>query len=95
MEIDEALIRKVAKIARLNLTDQEIKRFLPEFKEILDAFEILSRADVSGKSPLFHPVDIEPRLRKDQATSCLSQSEALSLAKHRQDGYFKGPKAIK
>lgn len=95
MEIDEVLIRRVAKIARLNLTDREVTGFLVEFKEILDAFAVLSNADVSGKSPLFHPVEIVSRLRNDEAKACLSQSEALSLAKNRQDSYFKGPKAIK
>ena len=95
MEIDESLIRKVAKIARLELTDEEVKRFMPQFKEILDAFAVLRKADVSGLKPCFHPVEIPGRTRKDIPGACLSQSQALSLAHHRQDGYFKGPKAIK
>ncbi|MFQ5474271.1 MAG: aspartyl/glutamyl-tRNA amidotransferase subunit C [Candidatus Nanoarchaeia archaeon] len=38
MNVDEALIEKVASNARLNLTDEEKKRYVPQFKEILESF---------------------------------------------------------
>ena len=95
MNIDDALIRKVAKVARLDLSDEEVKKFIPQFKEILEHFAALREADVSGLQPVFHPVDIPARERADEPKPCLEQKDALSLTPHRQDAYFKGPKVMK
>jgi len=95
MEIDDALIRKVAKVARLDLTDEEVKRFIPQFKEILNQFSKLRKADISGLEPVFHPVDIEGRERPDEPQPVLDRKAALSLTPHKQDSYFKGPKVMK
>lgn len=95
MEIDAALIRKVAKVARLDLSDDEVKKFIPQFKEIIDQFSKLRKADVSGVEPVFHPVEIEGRERPDQEEPVLDRNQALSLTPHRQDSYFKGPKVMK
>ena len=95
MDIDESLIRRVAKVARLDLSNQEVRAFIPQFKEILEHFSLLREADVSGIQPVFHPVEIEGRERKDEPKTGLTNEEALSLTPHRQDGYFKGPKVMK
>lgn len=95
MEIDDALIRKVAKVARLDLTDEEVKRFIPQFKEILEHFSVLRKADISGIEPIFHPVDIDGRQRPDDPQPVLDRAAALALTPHKQDAYFKGPKVMK
>lgn len=94
MKIDKELIEKVAKIARLNLTASEIKEFLPQLKEILENFEKIKSANTKNVKPSFQPIEIKNVTRDDVIGQCLSQKEALANAKHKQDGYFKGPKAI-
>jgi len=94
MEIDKDLIRKVAKVARLDLSDQEVNKFIPQFKEVLEAFEVLRQADISGLTPAFHPVDIQARERKDIPKQGLTQEQSLSTTTHKLNGYFKGPKVM-
>ncbi|MBI2106117.1 Asp-tRNA(Asn)/Glu-tRNA(Gln) amidotransferase subunit GatC [Candidatus Woesearchaeota archaeon] len=94
MKLDKELIEKVAKNARLKLTEKEIKNLVPEIKEILDLFSAMDKAPVSKLQPSFQPLEIKNVTREDEAKDCLSQKEALQNTKHKQDGYFKGPRAI-
>ena len=94
MEIDRKLLERVAQNARLELTEDEIKRFLPQMKELMEYFSQLKDVDTSGIKPSFQPVEIRNSLREDEPEECLSQDEALSQTEHKKDGYFKGPRAI-
>lgn len=94
MHIDEKLIREVAKNAALELTDAEVKAFLPQVKEIIENFSRLDEVNVEGIAVRIHPIDISNTLREDEIEPSLSQNEALSNTTHRKDGYFKGPKAF-
>jgi aspartyl-tRNA(Asn)/glutamyl-tRNA(Gln) amidotransferase subunit C len=94
MKVDKDLIKKVATNARLNLTDSEIKEFLPQLKEILENFKILEKAPTKNIEPSFQPIEIKNVTREDKVKECLTQEEALKNSKHKKDGYFKGPKAI-
>ena len=94
MKIDEQLIRKVAKVSRLEVSDAQIKRFMTEFKEILEHFSVLRNADIAGLKPVFHPVEIEAKERLDKPEKCLDRKAVLALTSHQQDGYFKGPRVM-
>ena len=94
VKLDEELILKVAKNARLKLSENEVKKFLPQMKEILEVFDRLDEVDVSKTKPSFQPLPVKNVFRKDNAGKCISQEEALSLAKHSKNGYFKGPKVV-
>jgi aspartyl-tRNA(Asn)/glutamyl-tRNA(Gln) amidotransferase subunit C len=94
MKIDKELIEHIAELARLKLTDSEIKKFLPELKEILNAFSKLDKVNTSGVKPSFQPVELKNMMREDKTKDCLSQEKALSNAKEKKDGYFKGPMAV-
>lgn len=94
MNIDSRTIEHVAEIARLNLTEKEKERFVPQLKEALEFFSKLSEVNTDGVEPSFHPVAIKNAMREDAEGKCISQEEALSLAEHKKDGYFKGPKVV-
>ena len=94
MKVDEKLIKHVADVARLNLTDEEVKKFLPQLKEILDAFSKIDEVDTKGVKPSFQPVELKNVMRADKVEKCLTQKEALANTEHKKDGYFKGPKAV-
>ena len=94
MEIDRKLLEHVAQVARLKLTEEEIKKFLPQLKEALEFFSKLEEADTGDASPSFQPVELKNSMREDIEKECLSQADALSLTGHKKDGYFKGPRAI-
>ncbi len=94
MDIDEKLVRQIAKNARLHLSDAEVKTFIPQLADVLKAFSKLKDAPTKGVEPAFCPIDLPAHERKDEPGPCLSQDDALSLTPHKKDGFFKGPKAI-
>lgn len=94
MDIDAELVKKVAKTARLELSEEEVKRFVPQCKEILGFFSELSAADVAGVEPSFLPVPIKNVMREDLPRPSLSQEDALGNTPHKKDGYFRGPRAV-
>ena len=94
MEVDRKLLEHVADVARLKLSEQEIKKFLPELREALEFFSKLKEINTDNVKPSFQPVELRNAMREDEEGKCLSQDDALSLTEHKKDGYFKGPKAV-
>ena len=94
MEVDKKLLEHVADVARIKLTEEEIKKFLPQLEEILEFFSQLKEINTDNVKPSFQPVELKNAMREDKEEECLSQDDALSLTEHKKDGYFKGPKAI-
>ena len=94
MNIDNELIRHVADVARLELTDAEIATFQPQLKEILEAFSKLDEVQADDLKPSFHPVELKNALREDKSGECLPNETALANTTHKKDGYFKGPKVV-
>jgi len=94
MEITRELIQKVAKNARLELSETELDKFTKEFREILNAFSKIDEADVTNVPYAIQPIDIKNMMREDEIKPSLPREMALALTQHKKDGYFKGPKAI-
>jgi aspartyl-tRNA(Asn)/glutamyl-tRNA(Gln) amidotransferase subunit C len=94
VKIDKELIEHVAEVARLKLTGKEIEKFSKELKEVIEAFSKLDKVDTAGIETSLQPVELKNMLREDKKEQCISQEEALSLSRHKKDGYFKGPRAV-
>ncbi|HLD43008.1 MAG TPA: Asp-tRNA(Asn)/Glu-tRNA(Gln) amidotransferase subunit GatC [Candidatus Nanoarchaeia archaeon] len=94
MEITKQTIQRVAEVSRLKLSESELKEFVAEFKEILDVFSKIDEVNTNDVEPSFQPVGLKNVLREDEAEKCLTQERALSQTRHKQDGYFKGPRVI-
>lgn len=94
MRIDKVLLEKVAKNARLSLTDDEIMEFLPQLSEILELFSKLDELDTKDVKPSFQPISVSDVFRDDKAGVSFSIEEVFLNVKNRKDDYFKGPKAI-
>ena len=94
MQVDKELLHKVAAVARLNLKDDEVNKFIPQIKEILEYFSLLNELNTDGIEPSFQPIVIKNRLREDIPKEPLSQKDALLNSSQNSNGYFKGPKAV-
>lgn len=90
----ESIVEKVANIARIKLSDAEKKKFERDMKNILEAFGSLDKAKTDNVEPAFQPLPLKNVLREDVAEECLTQEEALANAKHKENGFFKGPKVV-
>ncbi len=73
-------VRKVAKLARLQLSEADVARFTQQLGQVLGYVEMLSELNTDGVQPLAHPLEIENVLREDVPTLSLSREAALSNA---------------
>jgi len=90
--VDEETVRKVATLARINLTTEETRKFKKDLDEILEAFKVLEKAPTKGIEPSFQPLPVKNATRKDFIEPSLTQAEALANTKAKEKGYFRGPK---
>ena len=93
-KIDEAQVRTVAKLARLELNDDEVARFSVELSSILGYIEKLGELDTDNVEPLAHCLPIHNVFREDVPKPSLENDVALANAPARYDEYFKVPKIL-
>jgi aspartyl-tRNA(Asn)/glutamyl-tRNA(Gln) amidotransferase subunit C len=87
-------IEKVAKLARLELSEEEKQIFGNHLDQILTHMEQLNQLDTTGVEPTFHAISIENVFREDETKSSFPQEEVLGIAPDEEDGYFKVPRII-
>ncbi len=92
VEINKELIEKVAKLANLNLTEQETKKFEQDFKEILNAFKVLDKVDVSKVESSFRPFEERNHVREDIVRESLK--DPLAQIKNKENNFFKAPRTV-
>lgn len=93
-KIDEAQVRKVAKLSRLDLTDSEIHEFTGQLESILAYVDKLDELDTEGVEPLAHCLPISNCLRADVVTHSAGADAILANAPQRDGDYFKVPKIL-
>jgi len=94
MSIDRKTVEKVAKLARLQLTDEELDRYGGQLGAILDYIAKLEKLDVSGLEPLSQAVDTENIFRADEPRPSLPRDAALQNAPEKTGDFFIVPKII-
>ena len=92
--IDEAEVRKVAKLARLELTENEVSEFSLQLSAILDYVEKIETLETDEVEPLAHCLPIKNVLREDCAKDSLGTEKVLANAPLRDMEYFKVPKIL-
>ena len=81
MSVTPQEVRKVAKLASLAVTDQEVEQLCGELNKILAHIDRLSQVDTEGVKPMHSPLDLDTPLRPDLVTA------AETLAEYRTQGY--------
>lgn len=92
--IDAAQVRKIAKLARLRLTEVELTLFQGQLGNILSYIAQLNQLDVADREPLAHPLPVTNVLREDVPAPTFSPEIALANAPQRQNDYFKVPAVL-
>jgi aspartyl-tRNA(Asn)/glutamyl-tRNA(Gln) amidotransferase subunit C len=88
---DEVL--HVAKLARLELSDDEVTRFQEQLSDILEAVSKVSELDLSDVPPTAHPLAIQNAWADDEPHECLPLDEVFANAPDREDDHFRTPPA--
>jgi aspartyl-tRNA(Asn)/glutamyl-tRNA(Gln) amidotransferase subunit C len=92
--LSEKDVQYVAKLARLEVTDQEVAKYTQQLANILQYVEQLNKLDTTNVEPLTHPLDMKNVFREDVVKPSLTQQEVLSNAPEPQSGHFKVPKIM-
>jgi aspartyl-tRNA(Asn)/glutamyl-tRNA(Gln) amidotransferase subunit C len=91
MAIDREQLLHVARLARLELRDDEAERLEAQLNDILEAVSKVSELDLSDVPPTSHPLDIVNVWQPDEPKPCLTAEEALANAPEREGDFFKVP----
>ena len=91
MALDREQVLHVARLARLELTDDELERMGRELSHVLDHIEKIRELDLEGVPPTSHVVDAPAPLRPDQPEPCLPREAVLASAPEPLRGGFGVP----
>jgi aspartyl-tRNA(Asn)/glutamyl-tRNA(Gln) amidotransferase subunit C len=84
----------VAKLARINLTEDEAKLFQQQLDDVLNYVEKLREVDVTGVEASAHAVPVFNVFREDAPRHWFTAEQALSNAPRQADGLFIVPKVV-
>ncbi|MCX6135011.1 MAG: Asp-tRNA(Asn)/Glu-tRNA(Gln) amidotransferase subunit GatC [Ignavibacteriales bacterium] len=84
----------IAKLARLEFTDEEKATFTHQLNSILAYVEQLNKLDTTNVEPLAHVIELEDAFRVDVVRPGVSQEDALKNAPAKNEKFFKVPKVI-
>ena len=91
MAITRADVLHVARLARLELRDDEIERLQGQLNAILDAVGKVSELDLADVPPTSHPLEVVNVWEDDEPRPCLPAEEALANAPEREGNFFRVP----
>jgi aspartyl-tRNA(Asn)/glutamyl-tRNA(Gln) amidotransferase subunit C len=94
MSIDKDTVKRVARLARVAVTDDEAESLKGELNSILDWVELLNEVDVEGVTPMTAVVSQEMRKRTDVISDGGYADVVTSNAPASEDNYFMVPKVI-
>jgi len=92
--IDDRTVAHVARLSRLELTDDERERFRVQLGGILEHFQSLLALDLAAETPAEHATAITNVLRDDAVRPSLPIGEVLANAPASEDGFFVVPPVI-
>ena len=78
--LDRAQVLHVARLARLELSEQEVERMAAELSKVLDHIEKIRELDLEGVPPTSHVIDVAGAVRPDEPEPCLPAEVALEGA---------------
>jgi aspartyl-tRNA(Asn)/glutamyl-tRNA(Gln) amidotransferase subunit C len=94
MQVDEATVRRIARLARIKITDTEAKGLVKELSGILNWVEQLDEVDTKAVEPMTRVVPIELKKRDDVITDGEIADDIVKNAPMVEDHYFVVPKVV-
>jgi len=84
----------IARLARLQLSEEEVELYQQQLGRILQYFKKLEELDTSRVEPMEHVLEVKNVLRADEPRPSLPPEEALENAPKKREGFFEVPKVI-
>ena len=87
--IDREQVLHVARLARLQLNDDEVETMVGELSKILEHIERINELDLEGVPPTSHVREVSNALRPDEPRPCLPREVVLAAAPvHTDEGFL-------
>ena len=94
MAIDSKTVKRVANLARIRVTEEELEPLSNELSSILEFMQQLNEVDVSGVEPLTSVTPMALNLREDIVTDGEKSNQILMNSAKHKEGFFAVPKVI-
>lgn len=94
MSVDTDTVKKVARLARIALGDDDAERMKGELNAILGFVEQLNEVDVEGVEPMTSVTPMEMKKRQDKVTDGGKADDIVANAPASQDNFFLVPKVV-
>lgn len=88
MELSHDEVRRIAELAKLDLTDEEVALYAGQLSHVLDYFQKLQQVDTSHIPPTASVLPLKNVLREDVAGTALSPEDVVANAAHAVDHQF-------
>lgn len=85
-------VKHVAKLARLELTEEETEKYSKQLGDILKYVEQMNELDTTGVEPMPHAIPVYNVMREDVVKYEQTKDELMSNAPFEEDGFFRVPK---
>jgi len=92
--LSPAEIRRIARLARIEVDDAQVASLAPELNAILGLVERMQAVDTAGVEPMSHPQAFAQRLREDAVTEADRREQYQSVAPRVEDGLYLVPRVI-
>jgi aspartyl-tRNA(Asn)/glutamyl-tRNA(Gln) amidotransferase subunit C len=94
MSVDKDTVKRVARLARIAVSDAEAESLKAELNTILGFVEQLNEVDVTGVEPMTAVVAMKMKMRDDVVTDGENAANVLANAPERTDAFFAVPKVV-
>ncbi len=94
MSVDQATVRRIARLARIRISDNEVPKLEGELNRILDWIELLGEVDTENVEPMTSVVSMQMRKREDAVTDGGYPERVTANAPQSDDNFFMVPKVV-
>jgi aspartyl-tRNA(Asn)/glutamyl-tRNA(Gln) amidotransferase subunit C len=94
MQVDEATVRRIARLARIKITDAEAQALQAELSGIFEWVRQLDEVETANVEPMTRVVDMKLRQRADEVTDGGIADDIVANAPAREDHFFVVPKVV-
>lgn len=94
MSLKLADIHRIARLARIEITDAQAQEAAKQLSDILAMIEQIARVDTTGVLPMSHPLDGVARMRPDDVTDLPDRQQNMANAPAQRDGLFLVPRVV-
>lgn len=94
MSLTQADVKRIAHLARVEVSDAEAEGYLHQLSSILELVEQMQAVDTSGVEPMAHAQDVVLRLRPDAVSETNRREAFQAVAPQVENGLYLVPKVI-